>query len=312
MAFSKSLAVATAVSAVSPFAYAFNAQAKSNVAVYYGQGYNQERLSHFCQETSLDIINIGFVNIFPDQGPAHWPGTNFGNQCDGLTYEVGGVKTDLLSGCHQIMEDIPICQAAGKKVLLSLGGATPDDQQILSTETAVGFADFLWASFGPVNDAWSAWNGPRPFGNVSVDGFDFDIEHNGDFGYATMVTRLREHFAEKPDQKFYISGSPQCHIPDKQLDLAIATSAFDFLWVQFYNNDDCSARNFASGEGFNFDAWVEIIKSGGNPAAKLYVGLPGSEAAANAGYYLTPEEVEPIVSKYMKKYPDTFGASQAT
>jgi chitinase len=99
-----------------------------------------------------------------------------------MTYEIGGVKTQFLSGCHQIMEDIPICQAAGKKVLLSLGGATPDTQQILSTETANGFADFLWASFGPVNEDWSEWNGPRPFGNVTVDGFDFDIEHNGDFG----------------------------------------------------------------------------------------------------------------------------------
>ncbi|KAB8234681.1 class III chitinase ChiA1 [Aspergillus alliaceus] len=307
MVFSKSLAVASAVSAVSPFAHAFNAQAKSNIAVYWGQGDNQARLSHFCQDTSLDIINIGFVNIFPDQGAANWPGSNFGNQCNGLTYEIGGVKTELLSGCHQIMEDIPICQAAGKKVLLSLGGATPDNQKILSTKSAIGFAEFLWASFGPVDDAWVAWGGPRPFGNVSVDGFDFDIEHNGGFGYASMVTRFRELFAEKPDQKFYLSGSPQCHLPDKQLGLAIATSAFDFVWVQFYNNDDCSARNFVGGEGFNFDAWVDIIKSGGNPDAKLFVGLPGSKAAALDGYYLPPDEVKPLASKYMKLYPDTFG-----
>lgn len=182
MVFSKSVAVAAAVSAVFPLVHAFNAQSKSNVAVYYGQGYNQPRLSHFCQETALDIINIGFVNGFPDQSPANWPGSNFGNQCDGLTYDVGGVKTDLLSGCHQIMEDIPICQAAGKKVLLSIGGSTPDNQELLSTESAIGFAEFLWASFGPVDDTWVAWGGPRPFGNVSVDGFDFDIEHNGGFG----------------------------------------------------------------------------------------------------------------------------------
>ncbi|KAE8416380.1 glycoside hydrolase superfamily [Aspergillus pseudocaelatus] len=307
MVFSKSLAVAVAALAVSPLVHAFNAQSKSNVAVYYGQGYNQPRLSHFCQESALDIINIGFVNGFPDQSPANWPGSNFGNQCDGLTYEIGGVKTDLLSGCHQIMEDIPICQAAGKKVLLSIGGSTPDNQELLSTESAIGFAEFLWASFGPVDDTWVAWGGPRPFGNVSVDGFDFDIEHNGGFGYGAMVTRFRELFAGKPDQKFYLSGSPQCHIPDKQLSLAIATSAFDFVWVQFYNNDDCSARNFVTGEGFNFDAWVDIIKSGGNPAAKLFVGLPGSESAALDGYYLTPDEVKPLVKKYMKLYPDVFG-----
>jgi hypothetical protein len=45
MVFTKSLAVATAVSAVSPFAYAFNAQGKSNVAVYYVFLPDQKRLS---------------------------------------------------------------------------------------------------------------------------------------------------------------------------------------------------------------------------------------------------------------------------
>lgn len=91
------------------------------------------------------------------------------------------------------MEDIPICQAAGKKVLLSIGGSTPDNQELLSTESAIGFAEFLWASFGPVEDTWVAWGGPRPFGNVSVDGFDFDIEHNGGFGMFQRW-RLRGHF----------------------------------------------------------------------------------------------------------------------
>ncbi|KAL1981557.1 hypothetical protein VTN96DRAFT_2436 [Rasamsonia emersonii] len=104
---------------------ALNVQSLTNVAVYYGQGANQQRLSHFCQETSLDIINLAFINVFPDQGPGGYPGSNFENQCDGSTYVINGVKTDLLSGCSQIAEDIPICQAAGKKVLLSLGGASP-------------------------------------------------------------------------------------------------------------------------------------------------------------------------------------------
>lgn len=130
----------------------------------------------------MDIINIGFINTFPDQGAAGWPGSNFGNQCDGLTYEVDGVSTQLLSGCHQIAEDIPICQAAGKKVLLSLGGASPDNQQILSDASAVRFADFLWGAFGPQTEEWVSNDGPRPFGEVVVDGFDFDIEHNGGFG----------------------------------------------------------------------------------------------------------------------------------
>jgi chitinase len=180
MVSSKFSLVATAVAALAPLASAFDASSRSNLAIYYGQGPDQLRLSHFCKETSLDIINVGFINYFPDMSPGHWPGSNFGNQCDGSYYVTNdGVVTKLLSGCHQIMEDIPICQAAGKKVLLSIGGAYPPDQSILSEDSAVAFATFLWGAFGPVVEGWE---GPRPFGNVVVDGFDFDIEHNGGFG----------------------------------------------------------------------------------------------------------------------------------
>jgi len=110
------------------------------------------------------------------------PGSNFGNQCDGLTFTIGGLPTQLLSGCNQLIEDIPKCQAAGKIVLLSLGGATPANQEIESEESAIAFADFLWGAFGPKTDDWIEVNGPRPFDDVVVDGFDFDIEHNGGFG----------------------------------------------------------------------------------------------------------------------------------
>ncbi|PYH78570.1 glycoside hydrolase, partial [Aspergillus uvarum CBS 121591] len=307
---SQFVTVLAAVSAVTPFVSAFDPQSRSNVAVYYGQGTDQQRLSHFCQDTSLDIINLGFVNIFPDQGVAGWPGSNFGNQCDGTYYTVGNLTTELLKGCHQLVEDIPICQAAGKKVFLSLGGAYPATQQILSEDSANDFADFLWGVFGPKTDDWVSNNGPRPFGDVVVDGFDFDIEHNGDYGYATMVNRLRYHYSLQQGRDFYISGAPQCSIPDKQLDNAIANAHFDFIWVQFYNTQGCSARDYVEGtvDGFNFDKWVDVIKAGGNPDAKLYVGLPGStSAAASPDYYITPVEAYALVAEYMARFPDTFG-----
>lgn len=117
--------------------------------------------------------------MFPDQGPGGWPGSNFGNQCDGAVYSNGSVTTKLLSGCQQIADDIPVCQAAGKKILLSLGGGD-GKYQIDSDESATKFADFLWGAFGPKTLAWGT--GPRPFGDAIVDGFDFDIEVNGDTG----------------------------------------------------------------------------------------------------------------------------------
>lgn len=129
----------------------------------------------------MDIINLGFVNIFPDLLDA-WPGSNFGNQCDGTRYP----GSNLLSDCYQIWEDIPVCKALGKTILLSIGGAYPTNQQILSDDIATWFADFLWYSFGPHNPALDAIF-PRPFQDASIDGFDFDIEHNGGAGKVTQT-----------------------------------------------------------------------------------------------------------------------------
>lgn len=105
-----------------------------------------------------------------------WPGSNFGNQCDGTLY----AGSQLLSGCHQIWEDIPVCKAMGKTVMLSIGGETAA-QALTSDLEAQWFADFLWYSFGPQNELYTDAY-PRPFLANSVDGFDFDIEHSGNFG----------------------------------------------------------------------------------------------------------------------------------
>lgn len=113
------------------------------------------------------------------------PGTNFGNQCDGLTSNVGNTSTQFLTGCHQLAEDIPICQAAGKKVLLSLGGDSGSVQKIESEKSAINFADFLWDSFGPKSNNLALLGSPRPFGDAVVDGFDFDIEVGGGNGTLT-------------------------------------------------------------------------------------------------------------------------------
>ncbi len=93
-------------------------------------------------------------------------------------------------------------------------------------------ADFLWGAFGPVKETWE---GPRPFGDASIDGFDFDIESeadkiNGpvDFGYATMVDHLRHLYAQE-EGTYYISAAPQCIIPDSRLSDAISKSIFDFM-----------------------------------------------------------------------------------
>jgi chitinase len=173
------------------------------------------------------------VNVFPDQEGAHgYPGTDFGNACGGSYYKSpDGKQTKLLESCPLIGSDIKYCQAQGKMILLSLGGAQPD-VYIASESSAKDMAEFLWGAFGPVKNSW---NGPRPFGDVSVDGFDFDIESEAaritgpvDFGYAIMVDHFRHLYAAE-DKTYYISGAPQCVIPDSHLSDAISKSIFDFM-----------------------------------------------------------------------------------
>ncbi|PGG96843.1 chitinase, partial [Blastomyces parvus] len=311
MAFKTFLTAGMAASSLlASSAFAFDANSKTNLAVYYGQGPYQQRLAHFCQQTSMDIIPIGFIHIFPDQGKGGYPGSNFGNQCSSDVYlNEDGVPTQLLKDCHQIAEDIPICQAAGKKILLSLGGATPD-YKLKNQRSARDFADFLWGAFGPKTVQWG--NKPRPFGDVVVDGFDFDIEHNGDNGYVTMVDRLRYRFKEDSKRKYYISAAPQCPPDDAQLAVPIVNSYFDFIFVQFYNTLWCSARSYVSNprtSDFSFDDWVKVIKRSPNPAARLYIGLLGNKNATTVSdiYYLTPEEVKPLARTFMNKHPNNFG-----
>lgn len=87
----------------------------------------------------------------------------------------------LQSSCPSLNTDIPICQANGKKILLSLGGGL-GSYQLTGVTDGEYFADFLWGAFGPRTSSWVAQGKPRPFDgangqSVEVDGFDFDIEY---------------------------------------------------------------------------------------------------------------------------------------
>ncbi|KAL2052065.1 hypothetical protein ABVK25_007757 [Lepraria finkii] len=100
-----------------------------------GQGANQHRLKYHCEYDSIDIIQIGFLNVFPDQSGGYL-GTNFGNQCGDETFKSpDGSDSPLLSHCPHIGHDIKFCQDKGKTVLLSIGGASPTDQYIESHQT---------------------------------------------------------------------------------------------------------------------------------------------------------------------------------
>ena len=310
--FAALLAIASTTTTV--FA-AFDPASKTNVVTYWGQGSNQDRLLTTCQNPSYDIINIGFVDVFPNQGAGGWPGTNFGNACWSDYYEHKGVNTSLLKTCPDIGPDVIECQQTyGKKILLSIGGGYPNSYYIKNNKSGVNFADFLWAAFGPVSATKRGI--PRPWGDAGVDGFDFDIENLMDpapqanyqtSGYAAMISRFKNTlFPIDKTKPYYISGAPQCTIPDSHLSEVLANSWFDFFSIQFYNTPACSARagiqkiqKRRSKNDISYLTWTQQTSL--NPNVKMSIGLPAwTDAAIDPSYYLTPAEAQTLMNKFYR------------
>lgn len=154
-------------------------------------------MSDYCTNAEVNILVISFLHkfgnefkfpekkniyIFVGEGRStSFDIANNGKDC--LGYIPG---TELLN-CPNMEADIKLCQANDKKVLLSMGGATPE-YGLQSIQEGENLADELWNTFGGGNGL------DRPFGNVSVDGFDLDIENGAKVGYPAFVKRMREHY----------------------------------------------------------------------------------------------------------------------
>ncbi len=280
------LALAITILLGSTLVDGFSLSSKSNVMVYWGQGPNQQSLASYCASSSVDVIGVSFLTTFFGSGGA--PEVNFGNACGGAPFP----GTNLLS-CPQIGEDIKTCQAKGKVILLSLGGAF-ESTGFESDAQASSFADTLWQDFGAGSSK------TRPFGDAIVDGFDLDIENNQPDHYPAMIKQLRSHFSGA-GKTYYISSAPQCPFPDASLH-EVLDYYMDMVFIQFYNNPPCNANNPS---GFNFETWQNWVGTSGNPNAKLFLGVPGSSAAAGTGYQ-PAADVGPVIQK-AKSYPNFGG-----
>ncbi|KAF2714866.1 carbohydrate-binding module family 18 protein [Pleomassaria siparia CBS 279.74] len=318
--FTRAAIIAAGLFASNAYA-AFNATASTNVAIYWGQGSSQAPLLEVCNDPSVDIVNLAFVNQFP-KAVGDYPGTDFGNACWADVYtQPDGNASALKSQCLGIEPGIKACQANGKKVLLSVGGGAPTDYYLQKIAIAEYFAEFLWGAFGPKTAAWVDAGKPRPFGDAVVDGFDLDIESymaSPPFAqylwgnYNVLVTRLRTLYATVSGT-YYISAAPQCIVPDAHLADAITKVAFDFIFAQFYNTAECNTRAGVNGlSTFTFTKWVDWLKTNSkNKNVKLYMGMPGGIAGApnDPQSILTIQEANTFLTKYSKLHPDMFGGA---
>ncbi|KIM85514.1 carbohydrate-binding module family 5 protein [Piloderma croceum F 1598] len=263
-------------------AAAFDNTRYDNLAVYWGQNSygavnagdtanGQKTLSYYCQDNTIDVIPLAFVNVFFGIGGA--PSMNLANTCnptDNATF-----PSTALPDCSSLASDIKECQSIGKIITLSLGGATgsvgfTDDSQ------AESFAQTLW------DDYFEGSSSTRPFGDAILDGIDLDIE-SGSSSYATFLSKFRS-LSGNASKKYYVSSAPQCVFPDSALGATLNASDFDMVYVQFYNNP-CGLQHFNTSSDWDFGLWDNWARQTSiNKDVKIYVGAPASSSAAGSGY----------------------------
>ncbi|KAM3073593.1 Chitinase 2 [Clarireedia jacksonii] len=285
----KSLLSLASVLAAIPSAFAgFSTSSSNNVAIYWGQGPNQGSLASYCSNTDINIIPVSFLISIKD-----------------LSVNVGNANPT------QVGKDIITCQGMGKTILLSIGGATFTENALTSSDIATTAAKNVWAAFGPKQSGSST---TRPFGDAVVDGFDFDIETPNLSNMDVFAGELRTLMDAEKSKKFYLTAAPQCPYPD-QNDKSFLQGqvAFDAVFVQFYNNE-CGVSAFTKGSStqsvFNMATWDKwASETSKNKAVKVFVGVPGSTAAASLSSYVDSATLAEIIT-YSKSFK-SFGGIMA-
>ncbi|KAK4196577.1 family 18 putative glycoside hydrolase [Triangularia verruculosa] len=276
----------------------FDSSASNNIAVYWGQNSinrasgGQQRLSFYCADSPINIIPMAF--LYEIKNPATT--INFANAGDNCT----AISGSQILSCPQIEEDIQTCQSAhNKSLLLSIGGATYTEGGFTSPAEAISFAGTVWSMFGPKNSSSSV---ERPFGEAVIDGFDIDLEA-GSQHMIDFVGELRRLMDADTTKKYYLSGAPQCFFPDAAMGDLMDEVPFDFVNVQFYNND-CGVINWRSGgatqDKFNFDIWDKWAKGQSkNKDVRVLLGIPGSAMAG--GGYVSGDALRGVI-EYSKQF----------
>ncbi|KAF2153628.1 glycoside hydrolase family 18 protein, partial [Myriangium duriaei CBS 260.36] len=257
--------------------------------VYWGQNgggtLENNDLSTYCISTSgIDVVVLAFLYEYGN-------GNEIASGIIGQSCYISPQGEP--QQCDALASAIGVCQAAGIQVMLSLGGAV--GAYSLSSQTeAETIGQNLWDAYSRVGSGSVA----RPFGTNFVNGWDFDIEaSSGNQYYQYMIAKLRSNFASDPEYTYYITGAPQCPIPEPNMGEIITASQFDYLWVQFYNNPGCSTNT-----GTNFDDWITYISNTPSSGAKIFLGVPAAPdgatgTASGAQYYLTPVQLATLVAQ---------------
>ncbi|KAJ7668758.1 glycoside hydrolase [Mycena polygramma] len=215
----------------------------------------QKSLATYCADDTINAIPLAFLDLFFSTG--HLPEIDLANTCGTASGVFPGTN---LANCQFMQADIQACQAKGKIITLSIGGAT-GGIGLTRNNQAEAFAETVWNLF---------------LGGTSHT-------RGASTGYAAFVTKIRS-LATGASKQFYATGAPQCPFPDAYLGTVVNAVGFDALYVQFYNNF-CGLTHFDDSNGWNFASWDEWAKkTSPNKDVKIFIGAPASTTAAGSGY----------------------------
>ncbi|KAI0409696.1 putative endochitinase CHI2 [Xylaria palmicola] len=263
--------------------------------VYWGQNgggtIENNDLSAYCtKEAGIDILVLSFLYQWGNGNTI--PAGTIGQSCFISSSGEG-------QNCDAVASAITKCQSNGVSIILSLGGAS-GAYSLSSSDEAKSIGTYLWEAYGNSGST----SVKRPFGDAFVNGFDFDLELNrGNEFYPDMISTLRESFKSDSKNQYYITGAPQCPIPEPNMGVLIDKAQFDYLWPQFYNNNNYTypcALPINGNAPFNYDKWLSYTAGTPSKDAKIFVGVPAAPLGANGSpngetYYATPDQLASIV-----------------
>lgn len=260
----------------SSIAYLFDANAQDNLAVYYGStgATPDTSLGALCDNANIDMVVLTFITDV--SGPGGYPTVDFtAMECTAITSDMAAAGAIGLAWCPDLASQINDCQAAGKKVFVSIGGAL-GTTSFESDAIAQQSAQIIWDTFGAGTGSSTSL---RPFGDAVVDGFDIDNETGDPSYWSTFASTLRSLFETNSDKTFYLSAAPQCYFPSpsEPLDMLIQ---LDFVWPQYYDAPGCGVGT----DGFEstVTAWSARLEDGSAPI--MFIGAIAFEDNGGGGY----------------------------
>lgn len=230
------------------------------IGVYWGQGRSEGSLIDTCATGNYHIVNIAFLNSFHTarNGPLNLVG-----HCDPTTGD-----------CTKLSQEIKSCQALGIKVSLSIGGGA-GSYTLNSTHNgdATNDALYLWNNF------LGGESSSRPLGDAVLDGIDFVAAWDPSSKHRDKLAKALMKYKEQSKTKFYLSAAPECPFPDANLQPALNTGVFDYVWVMFYNNPSCDySHGSLDNLMVSWNKWTQIN------AGQVFVDLPAAPEVAISGY----------------------------